>query len=96
MGSIDTLQPGTSFELTEVGSGTKLPGTILDLERAFREQGMMFPSGSQTPRVGLDFLYDDQAGNLGHLDGVQNVAEEDDGTIIIATRERVYSLSILS
>lgn len=96
MGSKDTLQPDVGFELIEVKSGAKLRGTILDLQRAFREQGIMFPSGSQTPTVGLDFLYADQSGKLGRLDDVQKVIEEDDGTIRIATRKEVYTLSILS
>jgi len=92
----DALQPGTKFELTEVKSGTKQPGTVLDLERALREQKIMFPSGSQTPKEGFDFLYDDHTGKLGHLDGVKKVTVQNDATIRISTREAIYTLSILS
>lgn len=92
----ERLQPGTQFELTEVTTDEKRTGKILDLKRAFEEQGIMFPNGSQTPRVDYDFLFDDQMGKLGHLDNLAEVVTKDDGTIRLATRNAVYELKVLS
>ena len=91
----ENLKLGTNFELTDVKSGQKYSGKIVDLTDEIYERFTSILHGHGTPIEGERFYFERTQGSLAST-FVNSIDLQEDGEIILNTRSGIFKLDIVN
>jgi hypothetical protein len=90
----ENLKFGTEFQLTDVESGEKHSGKIVDLTDEIYERNTFIFHGHGIPMEEERFYFEQKPGSLASV-VVNSIDLQEDGKIILNTRSGIFKLDII-